>query len=117
MIEFTLNRNRNGKKSRWTKKYPRKRILKRGSEKAAEYHYQNRVDEHHVAVWMLIIAFIIYCIPIIGIMAFIAYHIWFFILASRKPHHRYEYLIIELSKENVLHRILGTVACYLTKEV
>ena len=33
MIEFTLNRNRNGKKSRWTKKYPRKRILKRGSEK------------------------------------------------------------------------------------
>ena len=26
------------------------------------------------AVWMLIIAFIIYCIPIIGIMAFIAYH-------------------------------------------
>lgn len=69
------------------------------------------------AVWMLIIAFIIYCIPITGIMAFIAYHIWFFILASRKPHHSYEYLIIELSKENVLHRILGTVACYLTKEV
>jgi hypothetical protein len=83
----------------------------------AEYHYQNRVDEHHVAVWMLIIAFIIYCIPIIGIMAFIAYHIWFSILASRKPHHSYEYLIIELSKENVLHRILGTIACYLTKEV
>lgn len=35
MIEFTINRNRNGKKSRWAKKYPRKRILKRGSEKAA----------------------------------------------------------------------------------
>lgn len=34
MIEFTLNRNKNGKKSRWAKKYPRKRILKRGSEKA-----------------------------------------------------------------------------------
>lgn len=29
MIEFTLNRNRNGKKSRWAKRYPRKRILKR----------------------------------------------------------------------------------------
>lgn len=28
MIEFTLNRNRNGKKSRWAKKYPRERILK-----------------------------------------------------------------------------------------
>lgn len=35
MIEFTLNRNKNGKKSRWAKKYPRERILKRGSEKAA----------------------------------------------------------------------------------
>ena len=31
MIEFTLNRNRNGKKSRWAKKYPRKRILESGS--------------------------------------------------------------------------------------
>ena len=29
MIEFTLNRNKNGKKSRWAKKYPRKRILKK----------------------------------------------------------------------------------------
>ena len=27
MIEFTLSRNRNGKKSRGTKKYPRKRIF------------------------------------------------------------------------------------------
>lgn len=35
MIEFTINRNRSGKKSRWSKKYPRKRILKRGNEKAA----------------------------------------------------------------------------------
>lgn len=83
----------------------------------AEYHCKNRVDEHHVAVWMLIIAFIIYCIPIIGIMAFITYHIWFSILVSRKPHNSYEYFIIELSKKNVLHRILGTVVCYLTKEV
>lgn len=33
MIEFTINRNRSGKKSRWAKKYPRKRILKRGSER------------------------------------------------------------------------------------
>lgn len=41
MIEFTLNRNRNGKKSRWAKKYPRKRILKRGSEKAAGWYFHN----------------------------------------------------------------------------
>lgn len=41
MIEFTLNRDRNGKKSRWTKKYPRKRILKRGGEKAAGWYPHN----------------------------------------------------------------------------
>lgn len=47
MIEFTLNRNRNGKKSRWTKKYPRRRILKRGSEKAAEWYFHNWKDDSY----------------------------------------------------------------------
>lgn len=45
MIEFTLNRNRNGKKSRWAKKYPRKRILKRGGEKAAGWYFHNWYDD------------------------------------------------------------------------
>lgn len=45
MIEFTLSRNRNGKKSRWAKKYPRKRILKRGSEKAAGWYFHNWYDD------------------------------------------------------------------------
>lgn len=27
MIEFTLDRNRNGKKSRWAKKYPRRLLM------------------------------------------------------------------------------------------
>lgn len=30
MIEFELKRATNGKKSRWSKKFPRKRILHRG---------------------------------------------------------------------------------------
>lgn len=48
MIEFTLNRDRNGKKSRGTKKYPRKRILKKGSEKAAGWYFHNRYeDDYH----------------------------------------------------------------------
>jgi hypothetical protein len=45
MIEFTINRNRSGKKSRWAKKYPRKRILKRGSEKAAGWYFHNWLDD------------------------------------------------------------------------
>jgi hypothetical protein len=47
MIEFTLNRNSNGKKSRWAKKYPRKRILKRGSEKAAGWYFHNWYDDSY----------------------------------------------------------------------
>lgn len=47
MIEFTLNRNRNGKKSRWAKRYPRKRILKRGSEKAAGWYFHNWYDDSY----------------------------------------------------------------------
>lgn len=47
MIEFTLNRTRKGKKSRWAKKYPRKRILKRGSEKAAGWYFHNWYDDSY----------------------------------------------------------------------
>lgn len=35
----------NGKKSRWAKKYPRKRILKRGGEKAAGWYFHNWYDD------------------------------------------------------------------------
>lgn len=45
MIEFTFNRSRSGKKSRWAKKYPRKRILKRGNEKAAGWYPNNWYDD------------------------------------------------------------------------
>lgn len=47
MIEFTINRSRSGKKSRWVKKYPRKRILKRGSEKAAGWYFHNWYDDNY----------------------------------------------------------------------
>lgn len=45
MIEFTLDRVRSGKKSRWANKYPRKRILKRGNEKAAGWYFYNWYDD------------------------------------------------------------------------
>lgn len=47
MIEFTLNRHKKGKKSRWVKKYPRKRILKRSSEKAAGWYFHNWYDDDY----------------------------------------------------------------------
>lgn len=49
MIEFTLNRNRNGKKSRGTKKYPRKRIFMKAEVVAkfavwfVIFHYPNNL--------------------------------------------------------------------------
>lgn len=47
MIEFTINRSRSGKKTRWAKKYPRKRILKRGSEKVAGWYFNNWLDDKY----------------------------------------------------------------------
>ena len=48
MIEFKLGRARNGKKSRWSKKFPRKRILKRGDEKAASWFRNNWIDDNYI---------------------------------------------------------------------
>ena len=47
MIEFGLKRARNGKRSRWSKKYPRKRILQRGDEKAAFWFRSNWIDDNY----------------------------------------------------------------------
>lgn len=83
----------------------------------AEYYSKNRIDEHHVPIWVLFLAFLIYCIPGAGSIVFIAYLAGFFILANRKPHNGYEYWIIELSPKNTLHRILGCIATILTKTI
>lgn len=82
-----------------------------------EYNYKKIEKVHHVTVWKLIILFIIYCLPVIGIMAFVAYNILFFMMASTKIHNNWKYYIIELSNKNFLHRILGTVINILTKEI
>lgn len=47
MIEFGLKRVRNGKKSRFFKKFPRKRILHRGDEKAAFWFRSNWIEDNY----------------------------------------------------------------------
>jgi hypothetical protein len=47
MLEFELKRSKKGKRSRWAKKYPRKRILKKGSEKAAGWYFHNWYDDNY----------------------------------------------------------------------
>lgn len=47
MIEFELGRARNGKRSRWAKKFPRKRILHRGDEKSAYWFKNNWIDDNY----------------------------------------------------------------------
>ena len=47
MIEFGLKRSRNGKKSRFLKKFPRKRILHRGDEKAAFWFRSNWIEDNY----------------------------------------------------------------------
>lgn len=49
MIEFGLKkRATNGKKSRFLKKFPRKRILHRGDEKAASWFRNNWIDDNYI---------------------------------------------------------------------
>ena len=47
MIEFRLKRATNGKKSRFLKKFPRKRILNRGDEKTAFWFRSNWIDDNY----------------------------------------------------------------------
>lgn len=85
----------------------------------AEYHNKNRIGEFHVPVWALVIAFVIYCIPYAGFILFIPYSIWFLVLAARKPHYRdlSDYLIIELSDKNALHRMIISIGKLLTRTI
>lgn len=49
MIEFGLKkRATNGKKSRCLRKFPRKRILHRGDEKAASWFRNNWIDDNYI---------------------------------------------------------------------
>lgn len=47
MIEFGFKRATNGKKSRFLKKFPRKRILNRGDEKTAFWFRSNWIDDNY----------------------------------------------------------------------
>lgn len=46
MIEFTLSKNSKGRRSRWSKKYPRKSILKKGS-KVVGWCPHNWIDDNY----------------------------------------------------------------------
>lgn len=48
MIEFELGRARNGKRYRWTKKFPRNKILHRGDEKSAYWFKNNWIDDNYI---------------------------------------------------------------------
>lgn len=82
-----------------------------------EYSGKDKVDEYHVPMWVLLILGLLYIIPIFGIIGFIAYNIVFLIFALRKPAKYYNRIILRLSGKNILHRILGGVIYFLTKEI
>ena len=46
MIEFTIRKCRKGKKGRWSKKYPRKSILRKGS-KVVGWYANNWIDDNY----------------------------------------------------------------------
>lgn len=83
----------------------------------AKYSNTNRVAEQHVTMWMLLVACFIYCIPILNILGFVLYNVWFFLCACRRPGHYGTYFIISLSQKNILHKILDATIRFLTKEL
>lgn len=82
-----------------------------------EYAGRNYVGEEHVPLWMLLVAGLIYMIPIFGIIVFIAYNIMFFVHAAWKPKRYCNRLIFKLSDKNILHKILKWFINFLTKDI
>lgn len=83
-----------------------------------EYSLGEEVCRYHVRIWMIIAAFISYCIPYFNIGLFVFYHLWFINLASNKVNKDdYDCTVMILSKDNIMHVILGAVSHYLMKEI
>lgn len=82
-----------------------------------EYAGRNYVGESHVSLWMLLVAGLIYMIPIFGIIVFIAYNIMFFVHVAWKPRRYCNRLIFKLSDKNILHKILKWFINFLTKDI
>ena len=82
-----------------------------------KYFDKNRVDEYHGTMWVLLIACFIYCFPILNILVFVLYNVWFFLCVCRKPGYYGTYFIISLSQKNILHKILDATIRFLTKEL
>lgn len=82
-----------------------------------EYAGRDYVGEEHVPLWMLLMAGLIYMIPIFGIIVFIAYNIMFFVHAAWKPKRYCGRLVFKLSDKNILHKILKWFINFLTKEI
>lgn len=85
-----------------------------------KYNDEKRVTEFHAPIWTLIIAFIGYCIPYISPLLFITYSIWFLTLVTRKSIYDdlfTEYIIIELSEKNALHRVLISIGKFLIRTI
>ena len=82
-----------------------------------EYSGKNKVDERYVPMWVLLVLGLLYIIPILGIIVFIAYNITFLVCTTWKPARYYDRIIIKLSDKNVLHRMLKWFINFLTKEI
>ena len=78
-----------------------------------------KIKEQLIPIWVLIVIFPICCIPVINLLAFIIYNIWFFTLATRNPNKYYgwRFLVINLSSRNTLHKIAKVIGNFLTKPI
>lgn len=72
----------------------------------------------YMPMWGLFLLYLLYLIPYCGVIFFIVWVIWFYIWSFAKPHGSHsEYILITLSEENKLHKILRAIHNFVTKPI
>lgn len=74
--------------------------------------------EFYMPVWVLLIMYLLFLIPYIGVLFFIIWVVKFCICSFTKPHDSYyEYTLITLSEKNKLHRMFKAIYNFITKPI
>lgn len=82
-----------------------------------EYYNRKKVEEYHPRIWIIILAAILCCFPVINVILFLIYWAFFIIMVAVKPAPWDSSLVLELSETNKLHKIIVSCMDYLNREL
>jgi hypothetical protein len=82
-----------------------------------EYYNRKKVEEYHPRVWIIIVIAILCCLPVINVLLFLIYWLFFIIMVAAKPAPWDSTLILELSETNKLHKMIVSCMNYLNRKL